>query len=244
MDVSGWVMSEKLDGVRGYWDGERLLSKNGNQFHPPKEFLDNFPPFAIEGEIWGGRETFQETVSTVAKKHPSNGWFKLRFGIFDVPELPGGFKERITMARKWFERHHSNYAFVIEQATVRDRSHMLHELKRIEGLGGEGLVVRDPDAHYKSGRSSEILKVKNFKDAEAKVLAHLPGNGRNSGKLGALLVSLGNGTVFKIGSGFSDKERESPPEVGTIVTFKYYGEYASGIPKFPSFLRTRSDMNI
>jgi DNA ligase-1 len=244
VEVTGWLMSEKLDGVRGYWDGTTLLSKNGNRLHPPEEFLENCPPFPIEGEIWGGRETFQETVSTVAKKKPHDGWLKLRLGIFDVPEAPGSFEERIVLAEEWFEKHPSEYAFVIVQSSVLSRSHMLEELYRIEALGGEGLIVRNPAAHYTDGRSLEVLKVKSFSDEEAKVLSHLPGSGRNRGRLGALLVELENGTIFKIGSGFSDSERENPPPPGSIVSFKHYGEYDSGIPRFPSFLRIRTDMDI
>ncbi len=244
VDVRGWLMSEKLDGVRGYWDGEFLYSKNGNRLYPPKEFLHNLPPFAIEGELWAGRSRFEKTVSVVGKEYSHPGWLQLKFAIFDVPETPGGFAERIAKAKKWFEQHPSSYAFIIEQIKVRDQSHMQQELHRVERLGGEGLIVRKSDAHYKSGRSMEILKVKNYQDAEAKVIAHLPGKGRNKGRLGSLLVALEDGREFKIGGGFSDAERELPPPIGTVVTFKFYGWYQSGIPKFPSFLRIRKDSGL
>jgi len=98
-----------------------------------------------------------------------------------------------------------------------------------------------PEAIYAGGRSPEILKVKNYQDAEATVVAHLLGKGRNEGKLGSLLVALADGTQFKLGSGFTDAERQSPPQIGSVVTFKYYGNYKSGIPKFPSFIRIRHD---
>ena len=45
IDVSGWLMSEKLDGVRGYWDGQRLFSKNGIPFNPPADFHKKLPCF-------------------------------------------------------------------------------------------------------------------------------------------------------------------------------------------------------
>ncbi|MBU0679845.1 MAG: DNA ligase [Proteobacteria bacterium] len=244
VDVYGWLMSEKLDGVRGYWDGKQLLSKNGTLFAPPPAFIHDLPPFPLEGELWGGRGSFAQTVAIVKKQHAHEGWLQLKFAIFDVPQELGGFTSRIGKARAWFASHPSAYAFVIAQITVDDRAQIQQELARIEGLGGEGLIVRSPEALYAAGRSSEILKVKNYQDAEAKVVGHLPGKSRNAGRLGALLVELDDGTRFKIGGGFSDKARQSPPPLGTVVTFKFYGMYPSGIPKFPSFLRIRSDTEL
>jgi DNA ligase-1 len=244
VDVYGWLMSEKLDGVRGYWDGKQLLSKNGTLFAPPPAFIHDLPPFPLEGELWAGRGSFAQTVAIVKKQQAHHGWLQLKFAIFDVPQQPGGFTSRIDMARAWFAAHPSAYAFVIPQIKIDDRSQLHRELERVEGLGGEGLIVRSPDALYAAGRSPEILKVKNYQDAEAKVTGYLPGKGRNEGRLGALLVELDDGTRFKIGGGFSDNERQSPPPLGTVVTFKFYGKYPSGIPKFPSFLRIRSDTGL
>lgn len=244
VEVAGWLMSEKLDGVRGYWDGRQLLSKHGHRFSPPAAFIRDLPPFPLEGEIWGGRGGFERTVAIVKRQPPDDGWRQLRFAIFDVPQAPGGFRERIAQARHWFATHPSAYAFIIPQHPVRDQAQLQQELRRVEKLGGEGLIVRQPDARYVAGRNAQILKVKSFQDAEARVVAQLPGQGRNSGRLGALLVEERNGTRVKIGSGFSDAERETPPPVGAVITFKYYGRYASGIPKFPSFLRLRRDSDL
>lgn len=240
-EISGWLMSEKLDGVRGYWDGQQLWSKNGNLFQAPAEFICDLPPFPLDGELWAGRGTFAQTVSIVKQQRPHPGWLQLKFAIFDVPQTAGNFTARIAQAHNWFAAHPSNYAFVIPQRPIQDQEHLQQELQRIEALGGEGLIVRNPDALYAAGRSAEILKLKNYQDAEATVLAYLPGQGRNAGRLGALLVALADGTEFKLGSGFSDAERETPPPLGSLVTFKFYGKYPSGIPKFPSFLRIRRD---
>ncbi|MFT5697676.1 MAG: DNA ligase-1 [Desulforhopalus sp.] len=243
-NISGWLMSEKYDGVRGYWDGSQLFSKNGKKMFPPQEFIRSLPSFPLEGELWGGRGTFEQTVSIVNTQHPHVGWLKLQFAIFDVPLSSQGFVDRIEKARDWFIDHPSPYAFVIKQIPVTGDAHLQRELDRIEGLGGEGLIVRKPDALYKAGRSMEILKVKNYQDAEATVVAHLPGKGKNEGRLGALLVEMADGTQFRIGSGFSDIDRENPPPIGTVVTFKFYGLYQSGIPKFPSYLRIRKDAKL
>lgn len=243
-DVSGWLMSEKLDGVRGYWDGKRLLSKNGNIFHPPAQFTQGLPPFPLEGELWAGRNSFERTVSIVKQQSPHDGWLQLQFAIFDVPQATCGFNERIQQARNWFHSHPSSFAFVIPQIPVRDQFHLQQELLRIEAQFGEGLIVRLPHALYESGRSSTILKVKNSQDAEAMVVAQLTGTGKNEGRLGSLLVERADGQRFKIGSGFSDADRDSPPAIGECITYKYYGHYQSGIPKFPVFLRVRRDADL
>jgi DNA ligase-1 len=242
IDVTGWLMSEKLDGVRGYWDGRRLLSKNGKPFHPPDDFTLNFPDFPVEGEIWGGRRTFEKTAGIVKRQADHEGWLKLRFAIFDAPTVPGGVEERLNQAAAWFIGHPSAHAYVIAHRPVASRRHLHTELKRIEALGGEGIILRRPGSPYTQGRSRDVLKVKSYADMEAVVLAHLPGKGRNRGRLGALLVELpGSRTRFKIGTGFSDEVRDRPPSVGALVTFKHYGFHASGIPRFPSFLRIREE---
>lgn len=242
--VSGWLVSEKLDGVRGYWDGRTLMSKNGMPFHPPAAFTRNFPDFALEGEIWGGRGTFEQTIGIVKKQKAHSGWLDLKFAIFDVPTAAGGFVQRLEKAKEWFLENHSDYAFVISQKSVKSKEELEEELLRVESLGGEGLIVRRPDALYSMGRSRDILKVKSYLDMEAVVTGHVPGKGKNRGKLGSLLVELPDGIRCKIGTGYSDEERENPPPVGATITFKYYGLYQSGIPKFPSFLRIKQDKGL
>ncbi|MBC8208500.1 MAG: DNA ligase [Desulfobulbaceae bacterium] len=239
-DVRSWLMSEKLDGVRGYWDGRKMFSKNGLPFHPHPDFIKTLPPFPLEGEIWGGRQTFAKTSGMVRKKAPHEGWRTLQFAIFDAPEVPGGIEQRLLAAQEWFRANPSSYAFVIEHHPVHDAQHLQAELQRIEKLGGEGIILRRPNSPYVVGRSADILKVKSYYDTEAVVIAEFPGNGRNKDRMGSLLVELPETKIrFKIGSGFTDAERETPPVPGSVITFRYYGFYESGIPKFPSFLRIR-----
>jgi len=241
--VQGWLMSEKLDGIRGYWTGTQLLTKSGNVLQVPSFFYHNFPSFALEGEIWEGRGKFSHTVSIVKRKNAREGWRTLQFAIFDVPDAPGGFSSRLQQAKDWFTTHPSEFAFVIPQVFVESREQLHTELQRIEKAGGEGLIVRKSDGLYTTGRSREILKVKSSFDAEAIVVGHLTGTGRNAGRLGSLVVELQSDRAvrFRIGSGFTDLQRDNPPAAGTVISFRYFGFYASGIPKFPSFLRVRED---
>ncbi len=241
IDIKGWWMSEKLDGVRGYWTGKEMVSRAGNPFHVPEWFTRNFPSTSLDGELWIGRGQFSELVSIVRRENADAGWGKVRYLIFDAPQIEGGFEKRIEFAHRWFLKHPNRFVEALDQQLCEGEEHLRSKLKGIESLGGEGLMLRRPYSPYTVGRSYDLLKVKSYEDAEAAVIRHLPGSGRNAGRLGALLVELPNGIQFAIGTGFSDEERDNPPPVGSIITFKYYGFYKSGIPRFASFLRVREE---
>lgn len=244
LDVRGWWMSEKLDGVRAYWDGATLYSKNGVVLSPPSEFTAGFPPFPLEGELWGGRGTFALTVSSVLQQQAHSGWLELQYAIFDAPEVLGSFRMRLHKAERWVERHHPPYMFLIPQTPVENSAELSRRLDEVVEQGGEGLIVRDPEGIYIPGRSATILKVKRFEDAEATVVGHVPGSGRNRGRLGALRVRTPEGMEFKIGTGFTDAQRDNPPPLGAEITYKFTGYYKSGIPRFPVYLRVRADSNL
>ena len=238
-DVKGWWMSEKLDGVRGYWTGKVLVSRSGIPFKVPKWFTMNFPPTPLDGEVWMGRQRFSELVSIVRTESTDVGWENVRFMIFDVPRADGGFEDRIEYARRWFGQHPNQYIEVVDQEVCESKEALQKKLAEIESFGGEGVMLKRPNSPYTAGRTSDLLKVKSFSDTEAIVIGHVPGLGRNTERLGALLVKLANGIEFKIGSGFSDQERENPPPVGSTITFKHQGLHKSGVPRFTSFLRIR-----
>ncbi len=242
-DLSGWWWSEKMDGVRAYWDGKQFLSRQGNCFYAPEWFTAGFPHQPLDGELWIGRGQFQQTVSVVRRKHGGEAWQPVRYVIFDAPTVSGGFEARQAFAKQLQTQSPSPYVRVLEQSLCRGNDHLREELSRVEALGGEGLMLRQPESQYESGRSETLLKIKTFHDAEARVLSHLPGTGRHKGRLGALLVSLPDGTQFSVGSGFSDRQRESPPPIGSFITFRYQELTTNGVPRFPTFVRVRSDQS-
>ncbi|MEN8142450.1 MAG: DNA ligase, partial [Thermodesulfobacteriota bacterium] len=175
IELSDWLMSEKLDGVRAYWDGNKLLSKNGRPFNPPRSFTENFPDFAVEGELWAGRGTFEKTVSIVMQKDAHVGWHELKFAIFDVPKAKGGFEDRLNVAKRWFAVHPSEFSFVIKHKPVTSDEYLQNELEMIEEVRGEGIILRKSGSLYTPGRSKDVLKLKNYYDMEAIVVGHLGG---------------------------------------------------------------------
>jgi len=238
-DLSGWWMSEKLDGVRAYWDGKQFLSRQGNMYHAPDWFVAGLPNTALDGELWLDRKKFQRTVSIVRRQDKSDLWKEISFLVFDAPAAAGGFEERFAFVKSSLAGKTFLYAKPHHHELCKDVASLRAELARVEALGGEGLMLRQPGSKYVDGRSSTLLKVKSFHDAEAVVIGHQPGAGRHKGRLGALLVKLADGTEFAVGTGFSDKERSAPPGVGTTITFRYQELSEGGVPRFPSYVRVR-----
>ena len=254
-NVSGWLASEKLDGVRAYWDGENLLSRQGKRLNAPQSFTKNFPKFALDGELYANGLKFEEIQATVMDKLPDEkAWSRLKFHVFDVPEASGGLPRRLEVLAKFLKNEPNDNLIIIKQIKMHDNAQFLKFTKDIIARGGEGAVVREPNASYERKRSKNALKFKKFKDAECEVISINKGSGKNANLAGSLTCkALGGkdkeekageskeGTTFKIGSGLSDKNRQDPPKIGSIITYKFQNLTANGKPRFPIFLRVRED---
>lgn len=241
-DPRDWWLSEKLDGVRAYWDGARFWSRQGNCFHAPAWFTEGLPNLPLDGELWIARKAFQRTVSVVRRQDATELWREVKYQVFDAPAAPESFEGRLALLQNWFSASQARFAQLLPHIRCRGVEHLREELDRVTALSGEGLMLRQPASRYEAGRSSTLLKVKRFYDAEARVVEHLPGAGRHKGRLGALAVQLADGTTFSVGTGFSDRQRENPPPVGSTITFRYQELTDRGVPRFPSFVRVRTDV--
>ncbi|MEA3405043.1 MAG: DNA ligase [Pseudomonadota bacterium] len=251
-DVNGWVMSEKLDGVRAYWDGKHLISRNGKIFAVPSWFVKDFPSFELDGELWLGRQAFSEVVSIVNQQQPHNGWKMVTYQVFEVPNQKGGLLDRLSILQTYLQNKPNPYIQVIKQIPIQSNQQVRTELTRVLSLGGEGLVLRDPKEIYHTGRSSKDLKLKFKQDAECEVVGYSAGKGKYTGQIGALICEIQTGQlthlvtqterVIKVGSGLSDRDRKQPPKIGSVITFQYMGLTNNGLPRFPVFLRVRQSV--
>lgn len=239
-DIRGWWISEKFDGVRGYWTGTQLLTRGGHLIAAPTWFTEHFPSTPLDGELWLGRGQFSVVSGIVRSQHADAQWQHIRYLVFDAPKVKGGFEKRLAFARQWFKKHANAYVQVIAQQQCQNKRQLEQQLKAIEAKRGEGLMLRRPNSPYTIGRSADLLKVKSYQDMEVTVTGHLPGKGKHQGRLGALQALLPDGRKFAIGTGFSDQERENPPPIGSLITIRYFGLTQSGKPRFASFLRIRN----
>ncbi len=240
IEVSQYWVSEKLDGVRAIWDGQQLFTRGGNLIYAPDWFTDKLPDTAIEGELWAGRGNYHLVQQTVLDTSPNDeAWKSIKLMLFDMPNASGIYQHRYTNLINLvngLDLDHVNY---IEHKPIASEDELLRQLTIIDGSFGEGLMLRKIDSLYNPRRSSDLIKLKTYQDAEARVIGYRSGNGKYEGKIGSLLVQLESGTQFYIGSGFSDNQRKEPPQIGTIITFRYNGFTHKGIPKFARFLRER-----
>lgn len=239
INITGWMMSEKLDGVRAYWDGKQLLTKNGNPIHAPVWFIKDLPPFTLDGELWSDRGQFEKIQSIVLDKVPSKEWQQISYHIFEVPHVEGDFLHRLQKLKSWLSKNPVKHVKVIEQILCKGKYHLAQYKKEIEFLGGEGVIIKDPKLFYHTGRSKHIYKVKKIEDAEAYVIGINPGKGKYKNMMGSLTVVNNDGIKFNIGTGFSDIHRQHPPSIGTMITYSYRGYTKNNKPRFPVFLHIR-----
>jgi DNA ligase 1 len=241
-DPRGYLVSEKLDGVRAFWDGKLLRFRSGRTIAAPAWFLAKLPPKPLDGELWLARGQFDVLSGSVRKATPVDSeWQQLKYMVFELPEgraaAASTFAERarklrdVVQAAKWPQLQ------AVDQFLVADTAALQAKLTEVVNAGGEGLVLHRADAHYTTGRSPALLKLKPQLDAEATVVGHVPGNGKFEGMLGALDVKTPEGVRFRIGTGLTDNQRRSPPPVGSTVTYTYRDKTPQGVPRFASFQR-------
>ncbi|XP_005100834.1 uncharacterized protein LOC101848532 [Aplysia californica] len=239
----GWWISEKLDGVRAFWNGRCFYSRLGNAFYAPEWFTKDLPTdMTLDGELFGGRGQFQSTVSIV-KTAESPKWKDIKYHVFDSPDMgKETFENRMNAIKEYFEEKQPEYAVFVEQVKCKSKDQLEGKLTRVLNLGGEGLMIRQPKSVYERTRSKTLLKIKKFYDAEAIVIGHEKGKGVNQHRCGALRCRMACGKEFSVGSGLTDKDRNRPPKIGTIITYKFQELSKSGSPRFPTYVGIRIDM--
>lgn len=238
--VQDYWVSEKYDGVRALWTGRELLTRQGQRLPAPPWFTAGWPDTPLDGELWAGRGGFAQVQSILGQDAaPDSAWRSLRYMVFDLPGQAGGFSQRLALLQQ--QVAHIGQPWVQAAAQWRAASHaaLLAQLQQYERAGAEGLMLRHQGAPYRGGRSSDLLKLKSFEDAEARVIGYLPGRGKYQGMTGALLVQLPDGQQLRLGSGLPEALRRQPPPLGTVVTYRYNGHHASGLPRFARFWRVR-----
>lgn len=240
LDVTHYWVSEKLDGVRAHWDGRQLRFRSGNPVPAPSWFVAALPARPLDGELWLGRGSFARLSGIVRRALPDDvDWRRVRYMIFELPGAAGDFTERSRQIGRIVAEAGVPWLHAVAQFRVEDPSALQRRLDEVVRGGGEGLMLHRADAGYEAGRSATLLKLTPWLDAEAEVIAHLPGKGKYAGRLGALRVELPDGKQFSLGSGFTDLQRHNPPPLGTVVTYRYRELTANGLPRFPRFLRVR-----
>mmetsp|Transcript_142027 Transcript_142027/g.247409 ORF Transcript_142027/g.247409 Transcript_142027/m.247409 type:complete len:783 (+) Transcript_142027:75-2423(+) len=265
IDPTGWWMSEKLDGVRAYWDGKNFYSRLGNQFPAPDWFKQGLPPTPLDGELWCGRRQFRRCLSIVRNRGSGSLWEYITYLVFDAPACKQPYEQRVAHIKRVVVpttkpdgapvaggstsssgacRAGSGcpYAAPVGIVPCEGREHLQRELATVDAKGGEGLMLREPGSSYEHKRSKVLRKVKSVHDEEAKVVGHEGGRGK-SFRLGALTLMTPDGRQFSCGTGFSAEDRRSPPAIGSVVTYRFTELMDNGYPRFPVYVGPRIDLD-
>lgn len=152
IDPAGWLVSEKLDGCRAFWDGSQFWTRGGNVIAAPAWFTAGLPDKPLDGEIWAGRGRFEESRQAVQLGR----WTpRCRFVAFDAPGVRGTWQRRMaSAARLWRD--------VVKFETCKSHGWLMERLRDVQSGGGEGLVIRHPAINsYEIGRTENFLKVKH-----------------------------------------------------------------------------------
>ncbi|CAE7299237.1 ligA [Symbiodinium natans] len=254
-DPTGWWMSEKLDGVRAVWRNGQFSSRGDNSFACPDWFKKKMPAGCVlDGEIWGGRGQFQKTSGIVRSSTRGSEWEFLTYMVFDCLQEGGAsiehnpFEARMDAVRRICASAHGKdpgkdpVLKAVPMEKCAGRAQLDSALAEVEKRGGEGLMLRCPGSKYEHRRSKSLLKVKTFYDEEAIVVGHAGGSGRVAGMCGALLCETPDKRRFKVGSGLSDAQRQDPPQLNAVITYRYQELTQDNIPRFPTLVGERNDM--
>jgi DNA ligase-1 len=241
IDITNYWVSEKFDGVRGYWDGTQMMSRQGNIIQTPLWFVDVLPKTPLDGELWLGRGQFDRLSGIIRRHHiDEEDWRLIKYLIFDLPASEQTFDLRVEKIKLIVKQVNRSHIQSVVQFKLDDHVVLLETLDRIVKNKGEGLMLHRGASHYQNNRSDDLLKLKKSSDAEATVIEHYGGQGKYNGLLGSMLVETDDQRRFKLGTGFSDLERANPPPIGSIITYRYFGLTNKGTPRFASFLRIRN----
>mmetsp|Transcript_30385 Transcript_30385/g.49536 ORF Transcript_30385/g.49536 Transcript_30385/m.49536 type:complete len:442 (+) Transcript_30385:883-2208(+) len=242
-NVTGWWMSEKLDGIRAYWDGLQLLSRNGAKLSAPTWFTEGLPTdLHLDGELIGDHNEYQATSKIVQSfAGGDEQWQKLTYEVFDAPSLDIPFEKRLERVRGQAEKKQNAYLRVVQHTRCKGQEHLEAELERMSKDGAKGLMLRKPHSKYVRSRSKTLLKVKiTFLEREAIVVGY---NKESTceyyGQAGSLHARLDNGIQFSVWNDLSHQQRCSPLTIGSIVTVKFSGYTKDGKPRFPRIVGVR-----
>ncbi|WFD37140.1 uncharacterized protein MJAP1_000082 [Malassezia japonica] len=246
LDPTDWWISEKLDGVRALWDGQRLWSRRGKEWNAPRWFLEQLPrDLTLDGELWMGRGLFEHT-SGVCRSHRQDEWEHVKYMVFDTPSFPDDPVEaRWARLQAQFpavssdamSTLRSSGVYFVEHVQCAGQEHLETLLEHALACDGEGLMLRRPTSLYEYKRSTSLYKLKPTLDAEARVLGYEDGQNQIVGLVGSLICETLSDPPrrFKVGSGLTDALRRDPPAIGTLINFQYGGIGSQGVPRFPRY---------
>lgn len=167
-------MTEKFDGIRAFWNGKELLSKQGRKLDCPSWMTAELPKnVKLDGELWIGRGTLENVVTLLNSSGTEENemWKSVQYVIFDLPSSDKTYEERVDALRALELPSHAK---IVETTRCKDNEHLIQHMQTIVADGGEGLMAVQPLSLYSQSRTDTMLKVKPNQETEVQVLEILP----------------------------------------------------------------------
>lgn len=252
-----YVLEPKLDGLRMVVVAGAPFTRNGKQITSAQFIIDDLKAnvkdldkWVLDGELMG-EGTFDEASGVARRKDVSSD--TLVYHVFDMIKLEEWNAKQTSsllvrkkdMAANLKETRFvrtTNYRLIPKYSTAADLFALRDELI---GKGYEGAMIKNLDAPYRFKRSDDLLKFKNFLDADGEVVDFFEGRGKYKGMLGGLIFEI-DGVQTRVGSGFNDEMRKSLWDkqtelVGRTVEVKFQEKTKYGVLRFPTFIKFRHD---
>ena len=250
-----WTSSTKLDGMRTYWSStlQKLLTRNNKEVIIPDSWQETLHhiDLNLDGELIAidAENQFKRTMEIARRTtNPDfDAWEQeLVFFVFDiVDETDRPFSERYAMLRKLYGDGNHPFVRLVTQTPIDETTDLNALLNEAVANNEEGLMLKDNSRAYEFKRSTGCLKMKRHYTLDCELIEFIPGKGKHSGSLGAMLLRAPSGVEFQCGSGFDDSQRANYDtlfQIGATIEVKYWEIIkASGRPRFPIFVCQRYD---
>lgn len=260
INPAGWLLSEKLNGIRAIWNGRNLISRRGNAISAPDWFTTGFPPNAqLDGELWLGRGKHLGTLNSILSDPRDSRWKSVSYMVFDVPDPKlGPIERRLEFLIRLVQKLGIEHVKYVPHTRCTGKAMLDQIFLLLAKEGAEGLMMVRPGSVYSFTRTTNLLKLKVFQQAEAEVTGYEPGKKGKAfehltGALWCLTLETQTnrpelypkaGIKFKVGSGLDvtgKVSRTNPPPVGSIITYQFSELTESGKPFQATFQCIRKD---
>lgn len=198
----------------------------------------------VDGELYNHdlKNEFEKIVSAVRKDKPSIESARIQYHIYDCVSL-ASFDTRIMYLGDVVD-YGGDLVKLVDTVYAEDESEIKFHYDMFKKRGYEGAMVRQVGVGYENKRSAQLLKMKDFDDAEFRIVGVEEGRGRLTGHAGAFVCETKEGGQFRAKmSGSTERLEqiwfEQKKYLGKNLTVQYQGLSGTGIPRFPVGLRVR-----
>lgn len=239
-------ISPKLDGLRAIWKYPKFYTRSGREHRGLeilKHVLSKFDKTVeLDGELIIPGSHFQDISGQVRSITQSAA---IEYHVFDTPNIKMPFSVRYDYLKHTLTDFYPN-VYVVEHQKVSSHSRINMLYKKYKSAGYEGAMVKTWDHLYRDGRNYDWMKIVDEIKQDLPCVGLYKGEGKYSDSLGGIFVRMPNGRTTKVGSGFSDNQREvyyNQPRkiIGRTCEILFKERTKSGRLRHPRFGRVRTD---